>query len=239
MENKKSIGYVTWISFAHKVELCDTIMTFLQTSPVYTDHTVARTSYNKIKILTEKSYDNTISGKHISKKDMNELRQKVIPKVSRSKIYMCVTGISILFLCIGCIANKTVKRELDITTNYVISYLQSSDSCNLGYGSHFDVYLQHQRDFVERKWLIDETFHRIKVTQVKGVIMIAGPNYGISAFVADIIRNKEHYKPKGYKIINHIWKRDVKTLQMPEKFVLNLMQRISCAYPRYQNYWGS
>ncbi|CAC5423677.1 unnamed protein product [Mytilus coruscus] len=233
---KNQLANVTWISFARKVELCDTIMTFLKTSPVYTRHSVARTSYNKIKILTKKSYDDIISGDHIRKNEISELHKRVIPKVSRLNIYIC--AISILFICLGIIVNKTVTSELDFRTRNVISYLQSSDSCNLGYGLHFDFYLQQQRNFVERKWLIDETFHRINVTRVKGVIMIAGPNYGISAFVADIIRNKEHYKPKGYKIIYHICKRDVKTLQMPEKFVLNLMQRISCVYPRYQQLLG-
>ncbi|VDI68215.1 Hypothetical predicted protein [Mytilus galloprovincialis] len=64
--------------------------------------------------------------------------------------------------------------------------------------------------------------------------MIAGPGYGKSAFVADVIKNKDHCRPKGYTVIYHICKRDEKTLQMPEKFVLNLMQRISCSYQRYQ-----
>lgn len=121
---RNHLANVTWISFAHKVELCDTIMTFLNTSPVYTRHSVARTSYNKIKILTEKSYDDITSGKHISMKEMNKLHQKVILKVSRSKIYMCVTGILILLVCNGLIANKAVTSELDITTNNV----QYSDS---------------------------------------------------------------------------------------------------------------
>ncbi|XP_063437791.1 uncharacterized protein LOC134718884 [Mytilus trossulus] len=222
----------TWISFARKVELCAAIGTFIQTSPIYSENTLAKTSYNKIEILKEKSYDDIISGKHISKKEINTLHKRVNPKVGRFNIYMYV--ISILFICIGVITNKAIPNELDATTINRIRYSHSIDSCNLGYGLHFEYYLQQQRHFAGRKWLIDETFHRINVTHAKGVMLIAGPNYGKSAFIADIIKNKDHCRPNGYTIIYHICKRDVKMLQMPEKFVLNLMQRISCSYPRYQ-----
>lgn len=62
---RKQLANATWIFFVHKVELCAAIGTFLQTSPIYSDNTLAKTSYNKIEILKEKSYDDIISGKHI------------------------------------------------------------------------------------------------------------------------------------------------------------------------------
>lgn len=132
---RKQLVNATWISFARKVELCAAIGTFLQTSPVYSDNTLAKTSYNKIEILKEKSYDDIISGKHICKKEINTLHKRVNPKVGRFNIYMYV--ISILFICIGVITNKAIPNELDATTINRIRYLHSIDSKFLNHNAKF------------------------------------------------------------------------------------------------------
>ncbi|XP_052083843.1 uncharacterized protein LOC127721200 [Mytilus californianus] len=229
---RNDVTHANWISNDHKVEYCKAIGTFLFP---HLDNQSAKKVYDKIQILVEISYNELISYNLISEEEVNKMHKKITSKVDRSKVYIWI--FAILCICIGVMLFKIDPSNILVGSPSSGSPSSGSlqfTGCNLGYGLQFEFYLQQQRNFVGRKWLIDETFHRINVTDAKGVIMIAGPGYGKSAFVADIIKNKDHCRLKGYTIIYHICKRDVKMLQMPEKFVLNLMQRISCSYPRYQ-----